>query len=103
MACSDNTVRAGLTPKFKDVDTLCSDLTFEMSPPPLFHPKQLDSGNIVYAPPVKEFAVHKINVRFSNFYFSFFVCQTATTEFFGEGFEFALLREERQRFLGNTL
>jgi mannose-6-phosphate isomerase len=30
MACSDNVVRAGLTPKLKDVDTLCSMLTFTM-------------------------------------------------------------------------
>lgn len=28
MACSDNVVRAGLTPKFKDIDTLCSMLTY---------------------------------------------------------------------------
>lgn len=29
MACSDNVVRAGLTPKFKDVDTLVSMLTYK--------------------------------------------------------------------------
>ena len=29
MALSDNTVRAGLTPKFKDVDTLCSMLHYK--------------------------------------------------------------------------
>uniref|UniRef100_A0AAF5Q7H4 Phosphohexomutase n=1 Tax=Wuchereria bancrofti TaxID=6293 RepID=A0AAF5Q7H4_WUCBA len=29
----DNTVRAGLTPEFKDVDTLCLDLIFEMIQP----------------------------------------------------------------------
>jgi mannose-6-phosphate isomerase len=28
MACSDNVVRAGLTPKFKDVDTLVAMLTY---------------------------------------------------------------------------
>ena len=28
MACSDNVVRAGLTPKFKDVATLCDMLTY---------------------------------------------------------------------------
>jgi hypothetical protein len=28
MACSDNVVRAGLTPKFKDVPTLCDMLTY---------------------------------------------------------------------------
>lgn len=29
MACSDNVVRAGLTNKYKDVDTLCSMLTYK--------------------------------------------------------------------------
>lgn len=28
MACSDNVVRAGLTPKLRDVPTLCSMLTY---------------------------------------------------------------------------
>ncbi|VDK42777.1 unnamed protein product [Anisakis simplex] len=60
MACSDNTIRAGLTPKFKDVDTLCSNLTFQMSPPPYFKPRQLSESVVEYAPPVHEFAVHQI-------------------------------------------
>ena len=29
MAASDNVVRAGLTPKFRDTDTLCSMLTYK--------------------------------------------------------------------------
>ena len=33
MACSDNVVRAGLTPKFKDVDNLVSMLTYSMGGP----------------------------------------------------------------------
>uniref|UniRef100_A0A8R1TRU0 mannose-6-phosphate isomerase n=1 Tax=Onchocerca volvulus TaxID=6282 RepID=A0A8R1TRU0_ONCVO len=60
MACSDNTVRAGLTSKFKDVDTLCSDLTFEMTQPPYFSPKIIGPGIREYAPPVQEFAVHEL-------------------------------------------
>lgn len=28
MACSDNTIRAGLTPKYKDLETLCNCLTY---------------------------------------------------------------------------
>jgi mannose-6-phosphate isomerase class I len=32
MACSDNTIRAGLTPKYKDIDTLCSSLTYRLAP-----------------------------------------------------------------------
>lgn len=62
MAGSDNTVRAGLTPKFKDVQTLCSDLTFQMSPPPYFESRRLSDSVTEYAPPVSEFAVHEIKV-----------------------------------------
>ncbi|VDO36984.1 unnamed protein product [Onchocerca flexuosa] len=68
MACSDNTVRAGLTSKFKDVDTLCSDLTFEMTQPPYFSPKIIRPGIREYAPPVQEFAVHELNVISNNFF-----------------------------------
>lgn len=33
MACSDNVVRAGLTPKFRDIPTLCAMLSYDMTPP----------------------------------------------------------------------
>jgi mannose-6-phosphate isomerase len=29
MACSDNVIRAGLTPKFRDTETLCSSLQYD--------------------------------------------------------------------------
>jgi mannose-6-phosphate isomerase len=64
MALSDNTIRAGLTPKFKDVSTLCESLTYRMYDPPIFQPMALPEGAQEYAPPVEEFAVHKIGVRF---------------------------------------
>jgi len=60
MACSDNTVRAGLTPKFKDVSTLCRIMTYNMSPPPIIRPIKLDDDVFEYSPLVSEFAVHKI-------------------------------------------
>ncbi|MFH4981349.1 hypothetical protein AB6A40_008058 [Gnathostoma spinigerum] len=60
MACSDNTIRAGLTPKFKDVSTLCTNLTFEMSSPPYYEPTEICQGVINYAPPITEFAVHHV-------------------------------------------
>ncbi|KAL3092198.1 hypothetical protein niasHT_023757 [Heterodera trifolii] len=63
MALSDNTIRAGLTPKFKDVPTLCSSLTYRMYAPPIFEPKTLPDGVIEYGPPVDEFAVHKIDCK----------------------------------------
>lgn len=40
MATSDNVVRAGLTPKFRDTETLCSMLTYEQ----VRHPNLLSSG-----------------------------------------------------------
>uniref|UniRef100_A0A183BU46 mannose-6-phosphate isomerase n=1 Tax=Globodera pallida TaxID=36090 RepID=A0A183BU46_GLOPA len=65
MALSDNTIRAGLTPKFKDVPTLCSSLTYRMYAPPIFEPKKLADGVTEYAPSVEEFAVHKIESKVS--------------------------------------
>lgn len=64
MACSDNTIRAGLTPKFKDVPTLVANLTYQMTAPPYFKPKEIASGITEYAPPVPEFAVQKIGVAY---------------------------------------
>ncbi|KAF7638844.1 Mannose-6-phosphate isomerase [Meloidogyne graminicola] len=65
MALSDNTIRAGLTPKFKDIKTLCDNLTYKMSDPPIFLPKILSNGIVEYAPPVEEFAVHKLDDKVS--------------------------------------
>ncbi|VDK53377.1 unnamed protein product [Cylicostephanus goldi] len=62
MACSDNTIRAGLTPKFKDIQTLCANLTYAMSGPPIFAHKEVFSGVDLYAPPVPEFAVQSVKV-----------------------------------------
>jgi mannose-6-phosphate isomerase len=64
MACSDNVVRAGLTPKFKDKNTLCTMLTYNMrsSDENIFHSKphpQLEDAHI-YDPPTPEFAVARI-------------------------------------------
>lgn len=66
MACSDNTIRAGLSPKFKDTNTLVKSLTYRMSSPeenkfqPVQDPK--DSSVIVYDPPAVEFSVQKITI-----------------------------------------
>lgn len=66
MACSDNTVRAGLTPKFIDVPTLCEMLNYTPSPSKdrLFTPKQSqdDPCLSIYDPPVPDFTVMKIKV-----------------------------------------
>ncbi|XP_040269677.1 mannose-6-phosphate isomerase isoform X2 [Bufo bufo] len=66
MACSDNTVRAGLTPKFIDVDTLCAMLSYIPAPAAdkLFTPTPVsgDPYALLYNPPVPDFSVIKIEV-----------------------------------------
>ncbi|XP_047591666.1 mannose-6-phosphate isomerase isoform X2 [Lutra lutra] len=64
MACSDNTVRAGLTPKFIDVPTLCEMLSYIPSKDRLFLPtrSQEDPYLSIYDPPVPDFTVMKIEV-----------------------------------------
>jgi mannose-6-phosphate isomerase len=55
MATSDNVVRAGLTGKAKDVDTLVSMLTYGDEPIELSDGRVVDDYAVMYAPPVKEF------------------------------------------------
>lgn len=71
MAASDNVVRAGFTPKFKDVDTLVSMLTYNYAPiddqkmTPTEYPyatlnrAAYSSGSsiLLYDPPIEEFSV----------------------------------------------
>lgn len=67
MSCSDNVVRAGLTPKFKDVENLLSMLMYDgaAATDKLFQPKILDDNHKftwLFKPPVEDFAVAKIHV-----------------------------------------
>jgi mannose-6-phosphate isomerase len=71
MASSDNVVRAGFTPKFKDVETLTTMLTYsyapiseqKMNPADYAYAKlnttaySSNSSNTLYDPPIPEFAV----------------------------------------------
>lgn len=58
MACSDNVVRAGLTPKFKDVDTLVNILTYSMGGPSIDVGEPCGDPRILrYTPPTPEFEV----------------------------------------------
>jgi mannose-6-phosphate isomerase len=68
MACSDNVVRAGLTPKYKDVKTLCSMLTYSCEPSHAkrFQGIQEDEYTLTFCPPVADFCVAKINVSMNN-------------------------------------
>jgi mannose-6-phosphate isomerase len=77
MASSDNVVRAGLTPKFKDVDTLVSMLTYDYAPidEQKMHPTEYpyvvlnrtaySSGSTVtlYDPPIDEFSVVRTTLK----------------------------------------
>ncbi|CAK9293979.1 unnamed protein product [Gordionus sp. m RMFG-2023] len=75
MACSDNVVRAGLTPKFKDISVLCGMLTYDMGPASskILKPTPLQSkeNNLdlyvkEYRPNVPEFVVQKIEITPQN-------------------------------------
>lgn len=58
MANSDNVVRAGLTPKFKDVSTLIEILTYENGLPEIMG-KDNWAGDYIYKTPVPEFEIKK--------------------------------------------
>lgn len=66
MACSDNVVRAGLTPKFKDVDTLCEmlDYSCHTKEENIFfcHQDPSDPFLTIYDPPVLDFSVARIQI-----------------------------------------
>lgn len=66
MATSDNVVRAGLTPKLKDVDTLVEMLDYspKTSQENLMESQaqEGDSCVRVFKPDVPDFAVHEIKV-----------------------------------------
>jgi len=64
MATSDNVVRAGCTPKFKDVDTLCSMLTYTDGGPHLVQPEAVGEGCHRYADfPAEEFMVDRVSLE----------------------------------------
>ncbi|PGH14586.1 mannose-6-phosphate isomerase [Helicocarpus griseus UAMH5409] len=77
MASSDNVVRAGFTPKFKDVSTLTDMLTYNYAPieeqkmQPTDYPYMTlnlpaftsGSSSLLYDPPIEEFAVVKTELK----------------------------------------
>lgn len=77
MASSDNVVRAGFTPKFKDVDTLTKMLTYSYAPieeqklRPVDYPYATlnatayssASESMLYDPPIEEFSVVKTDLK----------------------------------------
>lgn len=67
MACSDNVIRAGLTPKYKDVEQLISSVIFEGAEAQhkLFMPYRIDDTVQVFIPPVDDFAVMHVAIKHS--------------------------------------
>lgn len=77
MASSDNVVRAGFTPKFQDIPTLTSMLTYNYAPiseqkmSPVDYPYvtlnttaySSSSSAILYDPPIEEFSVVKTDLK----------------------------------------
>ena len=61
MAASDNVVRAGFTPKYKDINTLTSMLTYTTAPASEQKMKPQKFRNcrysLLYDPPIEEFSV----------------------------------------------
>ncbi|KAH0955816.1 hypothetical protein HN011_004240 [Eciton burchellii] len=66
MACSDNVIRAGLTPKLKDISTLIQTMSFECisSSAIKIQPFQENMFTTVFRPPIPEFAVAQITIPF---------------------------------------
>ena len=62
MATSDNVVRAGLTPKLRDVDTLLSMLSYASGPPHVLRGDDAGPGRRRYSPPFDEFELEALRV-----------------------------------------
>lgn len=60
MALSDNVVRAGLTPKFKDVETLLRMLDYTPGNPSLLSTSRLDEYTLLYRPDSKSCAEFEV-------------------------------------------
>ncbi|XP_036344087.1 mannose-6-phosphate isomerase-like isoform X1 [Rhagoletis pomonella] len=64
MACSDNVIRAGLTPKYKDINQLLSCLEYTGSPAQnkIFAPERIDDQRLLFKPPVEDFALTQLTL-----------------------------------------
>ncbi|KAF8782347.1 Mannose-6-phosphate isomerase like protein [Argiope bruennichi] len=82
MACSDNVVRAGLTPKFRDVNTLCDILMYDCNKSeenkflPICDPG--DPHVKIFDPPVPEFVVDSIELKKQETSYILKILQTAS-------------------------
>jgi len=72
MATSDNVIRAGLTSKYIDVETLCRSLTYAQGKPEVLSGVDISDNSsdnsrecslTLYRPPFKEFEVQKLHMK----------------------------------------
>jgi mannose-6-phosphate isomerase len=62
MACSDNVLRGGLTPKFIDVPELLDNIEFKPAAVPTLTPEITGLGQELYQPPFREFQLQRIEL-----------------------------------------
>lgn len=62
MATSDNVIRAGLTPKFRDTGVLCESLTYNTGLPEVLKGEAIHDHVRAYRPPFEEFEIQRIEV-----------------------------------------
>ena len=64
MANSDNVIRAGLTPKLRDIPNLISNLTYTASPSSehIVKPLSVSQSSTLYDPPIPEFSVIQVKL-----------------------------------------
>lgn len=64
MATSDNVIRAGLTPKYKDTNVLCTSLTYKQGKPVILSGQSFYSGKAkLYRPDFDEFEVWRLSIN----------------------------------------
>lgn len=63
MACSNNVVRAGLTPKAIDKETLLAMLTYESGDMEVLRPERKDAHYAVVKTPAREFMLEIVEVK----------------------------------------
>mmetsp|Transcript_18903 Transcript_18903/g.52046 ORF Transcript_18903/g.52046 Transcript_18903/m.52046 type:complete len:570 (+) Transcript_18903:64-1773(+) len=62
MACSDNVVRGGLTPKYKDIEVLCEMLNYAGGDVPCIKAENVEEGVKLYSDPsIEEFQVTHVH------------------------------------------
>merc|ERR1711981_412581 len=63
MATSDNVIRAGLTPKLRDTDVLCSMLTYKTGMPEILKGSEVSEHMKAYKPPFDEFQINVLSLE----------------------------------------